>query len=157
MKLYDSILSGLRAFFGMDADASESELQQALADAGSIEKIKEKAHSDAKAEFEATVSGLEQKITANADAVSSVKTELETLKSELKAAQDALQLKESELQESKAKVQELSTELADLKVSSASAKPIEKVDSGLEQPGGKSTSKSNAKVIDNAAFASWFN
>ncbi len=57
MKFYDQILTGLRSFFGM-AEATESELHQAIADAGTIDQIKEKAKAEAQANFEAYAQAL---------------------------------------------------------------------------------------------------
>ena len=155
MKLYDSILSGLRAFFGM-AEASESELHQALADAGTLDGIKEKAKADAKAEFETTLNDLNAKISANAEAVDGVKAEVESLKTDLKTAQDALAEKEAELEASKAKVVQLSSELAELKVAKASIKTVEAVDEGVKTETPKQAANGQ-KVISNEAFLSMFN
>ncbi len=156
MKLYASIIGMLATFFGLGADASESEVHQALADAGTLDQIKDKAKADAKAEFESVVNDLNAKITANTEAVDGVKAEVESLKAELKTAQDALAQKQRDLEAAEAKVTELSTELANLKVEKASTKTTEKVDEGLKTENQK-TNNSNAKVISNEAFMAMFN
>lgn len=155
MKFYDQILSGLRSFFSL-AEATESELHQALADAGTIDGIKEKAKEDAKAEFQAMVDDLSAKVSANTEAVDGLKAEVESLKADLKTAQDALAAKETELEASNTKVKELSTELASLKVENASVKTSEKADDGLKTETPKQQGTSH-KVVSNADFLAMFN
>ena len=155
MKLYDQILTGLRSFFGM-AEASESELHQALADAGTLDQIKENAQADAKAEFETMVNDLNAKISANEDSVKNVKSELDELKKELAETKDALKAKVDELDAANQKVATLSGELADLKVEGASKKQVVKADEGVttEQP--KQENKS-VKVVSSGDFMAMFN
>lgn len=155
MKLYTSILAMLSTFFGM-ADASESELHQALAEAGTLDEIKDKAKADAQANFETKVNDLNEKITANAEAVGKLKAEVDTMFQDLTAARQALEAKDGELAASQKKVTDLSTELADLKVAKAATKQVEKADEGLKTETEKQTKK-DQKVISNEAFMSMFN
>lgn len=154
MKLYDQILSGLRSFFGMP-EATESELHQTLADAGTMEQIKEKANADAKAEIQASLDDMQEKINANTESVNGLKSEVEGLKQELSDAKSALTAKETELTESKKQVETLSGELASLKVEGASKKETTKADEGVKTETVKSDNKS-AKVISNETFAAMF-
>jgi len=156
MKLYDQILIGLRSFFGM-AEASESELHQALADAGTLDQIKEKAQADAKAEFETMVNDLNAKISANTDSVNGLKSEVEQLKTELAETKEALKTKADELNAANQKVTSLSGELAELKVEGASKKQTLKADEGVKTETEKTDNNKSAKVISNDAFLAMFN
>lgn len=153
MKLYDSILTSLRTFFGM-VEGTESELHQALADAGTLEQMQDKARADAKAEFEAVVSDLTAKVGANTEALDGLKAEMDTLKADLKAAQDALAEKQTALEASEAKVTAVSTELADLKVAKAAQKTA-KLDEGVKTETEK-TEQSGKNVITGEAFMAMF-
>lgn len=156
MKLYDQILTGLRSFFGM-AEASESELHQALADAGTLDQIKEKAQADAKAEFETMVNDLNAKVSANTESVNGLKSEVEQLKTELAETKEALKTKVDELDAANQKVTSLSTELAELKVEGASEKHILRADEGVKTETEKHDNNKSTKVISNSDFLALFN
>jgi chromosome segregation ATPase len=155
MKLYDQILTGLRSFFGM-AEASESELHQALADAGTIDQIKEKAQANAKAEFETMVNDLNAKVSANTDSVNGLKSEVEQLKTELAETKEALKAKVDELESANQKVASLSGELAEMKVEGASKKQVVKADEGVKTETEKQQNNKSTKVISNDAFLAMF-
>lgn len=156
MKFYTQILTALAAFFSMP-DASESELHQALADAGTLDQIKEKAKADAKAEFETMVNDLNAKVSANTESVNGLKSEVEQLKTELAETKEALKAKVDELDAANQKVASLSTELADLKVEGASKKQIVKADEALTTEAEKKENNKSSKVISNSDFMAMFN
>lgn len=153
MKLYDQLIIGLRSFFGM-AEATESELHQAIADAGTIDQIKDKAKADAKAEFEATISDLSSKVDATAQSVTELQAEVASLRADLEAANDKVQAKEAELEASNGKVTQLSGELAKLKVDGAALKPTVKADGVVVEK--QEHENKSAKVITGGDFMSMF-
>lgn len=156
MKFYTQILTALAAFFSMP-DASESELHQALADAGTLDQIKENAKADAKAEFETMVNDLNAKISANTESVNGLKSEVEQLKTELAETKEALKAKVDELDAANQKVTTLSGELAELKVEGASKKQVVKADEGVKTETEKQDNNKSTKVISNSDFLAMFN
>jgi predicted nucleic acid-binding Zn-ribbon protein len=83
MKLYDQILGGLRSFFGLEADATEAEIHNALADQKPLSEIENgKALADLNTQFSelsAKVDGMETKISEYQATITQLTDENKTL------------------------------------------------------------------------------
>ena len=156
MKLYASIMGLLATFFGMP-EATESELEQVLADSGTLADIKAKADADARAGVQASIDSLTEKVTGMEASVSGMKTELEGLKAELETAKQEAADAKATIATKEAEIGKLSGELATLRVANATKPTVTQTnDGGIATPAEGSQSKKGI-VISNEQFAQMFN
>lgn len=154
MKLYASIMGLLATFFGTP-EATESELEQALADAGTLADIKAKADADAKAGVQASIDALTEKVTGMETNVSEMKGELDTLKADLETAKQEAETAKATIASKEAEITKLSGELSTLRIAKATKATDTQTDGGIQTPTEGNQSKKGV-VITNEQFAKMF-
>lgn len=153
MKLYEEMVAGLRGFFGKP-DATESELQQALADASTVDQLKaaikaeiEGGISDAQAALEAKVNGL-------TESLQNTQAEVAQLREDLAKAQAEIADKDKQLAEKDGQIAQLSADLAKARASAGQKTAAPPTDPAPPAPGAKTAGGS--VVLTNEVFASMF-
>ena len=145
-KFYGEIMNGLCAFFGLDAnETTEAEMHQQLADAGSLEQIKETAKNEATSAVAAQMTEFTNSLAALQTQFDALKVDTEAkagkiaeLETQLEAVNGAIAEKETSIATHKATIVSLSGELAGLKAGKPidrttptdDSKPIEKTEQG---------------------------
>lgn len=152
MKLYDNIISRLRSFFGMP-DATESELDQKLADAGTFEAIQKASLDAAKAEIGAQIQQLSQKVTDAEASISGLSTKVEEMQAALDSAKETIAQKDAEIKAKDDEIKNLSAEIGTLKLEKSTIKQTV-ADGGIEPP--STARKSNAVVVTNEQLMEMF-
>lgn len=157
MKFYNEITSGLIKFFGLDTEASESEVHQALTDAIEGKTPKGISLSDAGITpdklaqikgFEATIQTSDSKLSAAESQIEALQTELEGLKAQISG-------KDDEIKKLADQVTDLSAKLAEAKVSTpAGNQPIPTTKEAISE--GEKDQPKNKGGISNQQFMEVF-
>jgi len=114
MKLYDQILTGLKAFFSLDADATETEIHDKLSTSKPLAEIQD---GTAMADLQAQITALTAKVEGHETQLGTLQASYDTLQAENTTLQTTIEAHLATITEKETAITAKETELATLKAS----------------------------------------
>jgi len=112
MKLYDQILGGLKAFFSLEADATESEVHDKLSNTKPLAEIE---NGTAIADLQAQISALNTKVEGHESQLTTLQASYDTLKAENETLQTTIEAHVATITEKETAIAAKEAELVALK------------------------------------------